>query len=289
LNNEHLPAIRLHATAVFGILNSFMRREDRHSRVIGTLLGVSQEGYIDVMDSFPVRHVEKSDEIYVAINKEDHKKMYGFHKRINRKEVIVGWYTTTLPNSALIVDNSSLIHEFYSHECRDPIQLVVDTNLSSGTDNIAIKAFISQPMIVGTHALANMFQEIKVEVVMSESEVACINHMIKGQDPRTAFSSSEIISTINSPATELVNSVSLLVDLVDKVSVYVSEVVSGKREADPEVGIMLADIMSSLQVVSPEDFKKYFDSKTQDMLMVSFLSTLTKTQLAVAERLVRVL
>jgi hypothetical protein len=42
-------------------------------------------------------------------------------------------------------------------------------------------------------------------------------------------------------------------------------------------------------VVSPDDFQRYMDAKTQDMLMVSYLSTITKAQLAVAEKLFQAL
>jgi hypothetical protein len=48
LSDEYIPTVRLHATAVFSILNSHIRREDRGSRVIGTLLGNTNEGYINV-------------------------------------------------------------------------------------------------------------------------------------------------------------------------------------------------------------------------------------------------
>lgn len=112
--------------------------------------------------------MEKADEVYVAINKDYHKSMYLFHKRINRKEEIVGWYTT-VPDGPLLTDNSSLIHEFYSHECRKPIHLVIDASLS--TDGIDIRAFISEAMFVGSNALANMFQEIRVELAMTDAEV----------------------------------------------------------------------------------------------------------------------
>lgn len=48
LSTESVPVVRLHATALFGILNNHARREVRNSRVIGTLLGVKREGFIDV-------------------------------------------------------------------------------------------------------------------------------------------------------------------------------------------------------------------------------------------------
>lgn len=49
LNDEYLPSIRLHATAIFSILNSHSRREEKQTRVIGTLLGYAKEGYINVI------------------------------------------------------------------------------------------------------------------------------------------------------------------------------------------------------------------------------------------------
>ena len=46
---------------------------------------------------------------------------------VNPKETIVGWYATSMEGGAMIVDSSSLIHDFYASECEDPIHLVVDT------------------------------------------------------------------------------------------------------------------------------------------------------------------
>lgn len=172
--------------------------------------------------------------------------MYGFHQRINRKEIIVGWYATTVPNGPLILDTTSLIHEFYSLESKNPIHLVVDTNLTGPQFNI--RGFISQPMVIGGQPLANMFQEIKVEVSLSEAEVICLNHMIHGQVGEP-FSSPDILSTISTPDDEITRSTALLTSLLDKISKYLSDVVEGKRIADPKIGIMLSDILGSLQVI----------------------------------------
>jgi hypothetical protein len=63
----------------------------------------------------------------VGINRDYFKLMYNFHRRINKKEKIVGWYTTTTAEGALINDNSSLIQDFYSSECENSVHLVVGT------------------------------------------------------------------------------------------------------------------------------------------------------------------
>lgn len=51
LGDTPIPIVKVHPTVVFSILNSFVRREKRDSRVIGTLLGVVKDGQIEVIMS----------------------------------------------------------------------------------------------------------------------------------------------------------------------------------------------------------------------------------------------
>lgn len=44
--DEQLPIVRVRASAVFSILSSFTRRNDKQARVIGTLLGSVKDGNI---------------------------------------------------------------------------------------------------------------------------------------------------------------------------------------------------------------------------------------------------
>lgn len=181
--------------------------------------------------------------------------MYNFHQRINKKEILLGWYSTTLPRGgAHIIDHSSLIHEFYSNECKSPIHLVVDTNFTSGQNTLNIRGYTSQPLIVGAQPLANMFREIKVEIVLSDAEIICLNTMINGQVDQPPFSSVNILSNVTSPIDEITNSTTHLTNLLQKISSYLNDVIEGKREADPEIGMMLSDILSGLQVFLKSSF-----------------------------------
>ncbi len=47
-DNSSVSLVKLHATPVFAILNNHIRREERQTRVIGTLLGVVNDDQIDV-------------------------------------------------------------------------------------------------------------------------------------------------------------------------------------------------------------------------------------------------
>jgi len=61
------------------------------------------------------------------------RRMYDFHRRINKREAIVGWFSTTTPEGEFLNDTTYLFNDFYSKLCRRPIILVVDTSLSSGS------------------------------------------------------------------------------------------------------------------------------------------------------------
>ena len=66
---------------------------------------------------------------------------------------------------------------------------------------------------------------------------------------------------------------------------FVTEVVDGKENEDPEIGRELLSLIQSIPPVTPEAFDKLFNSTTQDLLMVNYLSKLTRTQVHLMERL----
>jgi translation initiation factor 3 subunit F len=284
--------VKLHPTVVFSILNNFVRRNDRESRVIGTLLGTIKDGVVEVTESFAVPHMERKDELFVAINKEYHKQMISFHRRINRKERIVGWYTTTSPEGALINDNSSLIHDFYSAECENPIHIVVDTTLAG--DTMSVRGFNSVPLSLGDMSLANMFREVQVDLTVTDAESTCLYHMIHSQQPAGSsadkpWASSEILSAVPTQRATVNAAMNQLLVVLDDVQRYVDSVVDNKNPAVAEYGMKIADAIAALQSVRPEEFNSVLQEKIQDLLMVSYISSLTSTQLQLSEKINQIL
>lgn len=288
LSDSPLPKIKVHATVIFSILNSFVRRNTRDARVIGTLLGEIKDGVVVISDCFAVPFTEKTDELYVAINQDYHKSMYAFHRRNNKKEFIVGWYTTTTVNGEFIIDNSSLIHDFYSTEVENPVHLVIDTTLLG--DNISARGFVVNQMVVGEDTLANTFQEAKVDLELSEAETTVLYTMIHGQDAASKWSSSEISTTIPSSTQRLEGAVTDLSKVFDDVQAYVDNVVDGKIAPSREVGIAIAEALNSFATQNAQSAAQQnsVQTKVQDLLMISFLSTLTQTQTLISEKLLEI-
>lgn len=199
--------------------------------------------------------------------------MLALHMKQNRKEVVVGWYASCA-GATQIADTSSLIHEFYSTEVEDsdPIHLVVDTRLLE--DMLSVKAYKSTPVLVQGEPLANLFHEVSLSMESSEHETISLDRMISGTP-----------SPKSQDTTALQVSMEKLLSLLETASAYVDSVVDGTTPPDAAVGRQIADTLSVVPRIRPEVFDELFQDSLQDLLMVTYLSNITKAQLSIAEKL----
>ena len=70
---------------------------------------------------------------------------------------------------------------------------------------------------------------------------------------------------------------------------YVEEVLSGKRPADAAIGRDLLELTNSVPQMDPTEIDTLLTSHMNDLLMVTYLSNLIKTQLHLNEKLTTVL
>lgn len=270
----------VHPLVLLHVLDHHTRRQEASGRVIGTLLGRRDGKKVEVTNCFAVPHAERGEE--VAIGKDFNKQMLALHLRANRKETVVGWYasaalgdednTNDAPN--LIFNTSSLIHEFYAEECDegDPVHLVVDTRLLE--DAITARAYRSTPVVVQGEPMANMFHELRLTVQNSEPENLALHRMVadsKGEDKEK-----------DEP---LLVSMEKLYNMLEIASDYVDSVMDGKISPDAEIGRQVANTLATVPRIRPEVFDKLFNDSLQDLLMVTYLSNITQTQLSIAEKL----
>merc|ERR1712141_301609 len=82
---------RVHPVVLFGIADSYERRNEDAKRVIGTLLGTYEKGRVEVTNCFTVPHTEGDE---VAVDMDFARTMFELHKQVNRGEQVVGWYST---------------------------------------------------------------------------------------------------------------------------------------------------------------------------------------------------
>jgi translation initiation factor 3 subunit F len=272
----------VHPVVLLHVLDHHTRRQEESGRVIGTLLGRQNGNVVEVTNCFSVPHAERGEE--VAIGKDFNKTMLGLHLRANRKETVVGWYASAAngdseSNGDLITDTSSLIHDFYAGEADegDPVHLVVDTRLKE--DSLSMRAFKSSQIVVQGEAMGNLFHELKLSLKSNEPEAICLNQMIR--------TSGELVASKDesNSAKALQISMEKLYALLEKTLAYVDSVVDGKTPPDAEAGRQIADTLATVARVRPEVFDRLFHDSLQDLLMVSYLSNITRTQMTIADKL----
>ncbi|OIW14215.1 hypothetical protein TanjilG_21355 [Lupinus angustifolius] len=258
---------KVHPLVIFNICDCYVRRPDQAERVIGTLLGsVLPDGTVDIRNSYAVPHNESLDQ--VALDIEYHHNMLLSHQKVNPKEIIVGWYSTGLGVSG----GSALIHEFYSREVPNPIHLTVDTGFALGEGTL--KAYVSNNLSLGDHQIAAQFQEIPLDLRMIEAERI-------GFDTLKATTVDKIPSDLEG----MESSMEHLLALIDDMYKYVDDVVEGHVVPDNKIGRFISDAVGSLPKLPPSAFDKLVNDSLQDNLLLLYLSSITRTQLSLAEKL----
>ncbi|PSS33336.1 Eukaryotic translation initiation factor 3 subunit F like [Actinidia chinensis var. chinensis] len=257
----------VHPLVIFNICDCFVRRPDQAERVIGTLLGsVLPDGTIDVRNCYAVPHNESSDQ--VALDIDYHHNMLQSHLKVNPKEAIVGWFSTGFG----VTGGSALIHEFYSREVPNPVHLTVDAGFTNG--EASIKAFVSVSLSLGDQQLAAQFQEIPLDLRMVEAERV-------GYD----ILKTTTVDKLPNDLEGMEASMERLLALIDDVYKYVDDVVEGRVAPDNNIGKFISDTVASIPKISPPAFDKLVNDSLQDQLLLLYLSSITRTQLSLAEKL----
>jgi translation initiation factor 3 subunit F len=261
--------VKVHPVVLLQVCDAYIRRNEKQERVIGTLLGSSIDGVVEVKSCYVVPHNESADQ--VAVDIVHHKTMYDLHQKVSPAEVILGWFST----GAAISSSDALIQEFYSKEtstAAGPVHLIADTTLAN--DKFTVQAFVSRALALGDKALATEFQEVPCEVLLADAEKVGVDLLLSGITPKPLADQEDLQTSIKR-----------LQALMGTAREYVSDVLEGKRQGDAAIGRYLTDTLAVVPALAPEDFDKMFNEGVQDQLLVSYFSHVVRSQLALAERL----
>jgi translation initiation factor 3 subunit F len=263
--------VKVHPVVLFQIADSYERRSQDNHRVIGTLVGSVDKQCVEVTNCFCIPHKEYEERVEADIVYAQD--MYELNKKVAPHEQLVGWFAT----GSEITSHSALIHDYYARETKDPIHLTLDTTLVSG--RITMKAYVFVPLGVPGATSGSMFTPVQVEIIASEPEIAGLDllHKTKLSKVRTVEPLPEL--------TKVAESAVKMQTMLEAVIKYVEAVLDGSQEPDSSVGRALNDMVQSVPKMDPNQFEMMLNSNLRDLLMVVYLSQMTKTQLQLNEKL----
>jgi len=263
--------VRVHPVVLLQIADSYERRSQENHRVIGTLVGSVDKQCVEVTNCFCIPHKEYEERVEADIVYAQD--MYELNRKVAPHETLVGWFAT----GNEITSHSALIHDYYARETKDPIHLTLDTTLVSG--RVTMKAYVFVPLGVPGATSGSMFTPVQVELVAAEPEIAGLDLLYKTKysKVRTAEPLSEL-----SKVTEAAGKMQVMLDAVIQ---YVEAVLDGTQEPDNSVGRALKSLMLSVPKMESDQFEVMLNSNLNNLLMVVYLSQMTKTQLQLNEKL----
>lgn len=236
--------------------------------------GTLEKGVVEVTNCFCVPHKEYDDQVEAELSYA--MDVYELNRKVNSAEVIVGWWAT----GHEVTNHSSVIHEYYSRECNNPIHVTLDTGLQGG--RLGLKAYVCVALGVPNGKQGSMFTPIPIDVTCYDPEIFALQLCqktvgVNSSRPRQTQPVQDL-----SQVAEAGNKMG---SLLDQILNYVEDVLAGRTKPDNAVGRSLLDLVDSVPHMTNEQFSEMFNSNVKDLLMVITLSQMMKTHLQLNEKL----
>jgi len=269
-------AANVEPVVLFSIVDHFSRRDQGQDFVVGTLLGSEEGGVVSISSCFPVPHTEVQGG-QIALNSDFHATMLALQQRVTPKQKVVGWYST----GESVNSNTLLFHSFYGQEVERPVHLLLD--LGMGEKRMSAKAYISHTLTLGSARLGTHFRDIRCNVVSGESDRIGVDTLLKMTGGGLAGAAGAAAGADDVDSVEA--TVKKLLRTLEGVTDHVEQVVGGKATAEPSVVRLLQQVVAAAPRLPTDSFGTMLNTQVQDMLTIVYLSNLTRTQLALAEKL----
>jgi len=270
--------VRIHPVVLFNIVDIYQRRNSDANRVIGTLLGSQDKsGNVEISNSFVVQHREANNE--VAIDIEVAKELFELHRKVNPNESIVGWFAT---GGGEVNEYSVVIHDYYSRETSNPIHLTVDPSDSG----LNIKAYVSTPFGVPAKTTGTMFSLLTDVCLAAGYEPEMIG--LRACMLASGLANFGKVQTMESELDMIIQTSQKAQELIANILQFIDDTILSGNKAIPsnsnDIGRQLMAAIESIIPFGGED-DDALNANLKDLLMVVYLTNLSKTQLMLNEKL----
>ncbi|KAH8922482.1 Mov34-domain-containing protein [Atractiella rhizophila] len=246
-----------------------------NKRVVGVLLGQDQGGFVNVANSFAVpfeeddkdEHTWFLDHNYIA-------SMADMFKKVNAREVPVGWYHTGPKLRSSDLEINEVIKRF----CNKPIMLICDVRGTKGGQPVDGYEAVEEIKDDGS-ASSYTFHHLPSSIKAEEAEEIGVEHLLRDITSLSSHSNPSLSSLVHLRLSSLHGFRSRLLEISD----YLEQVLLGKMEMNIEIGYLLQDIFNllpGLEAVEEQGSGMPVAVKTNDSLLVVYLSSLIRAVIA---------
>ena len=182
---------------------------------------------------------------------------------------MIGWYSTGPKLRECDID----IHELFYEYTPEPVLVIVDVRAENA--NIPTSAFAATIEVKedGTEKQQKTFVHVSSSIEAFEAEEIGVEHLLRDVNDNT-------VSTLSTKVSEKVQSLRGLKARLEEIKSYMDKVVDGSLPVNHEIMGHLQDAFNLLPNLNLEDYVKGFAVKTNDMMLVIYLSSLIRSVIA---------
>lgn len=259
-------AVALHPLVILNISDHWIRmrcQEGRPGQVIGALIGRQEGRSIEVMNSFEL--LAHSVDGHVVIDKEYYYTKEEQFKQVFKELEFLGWYTTGGPPEPADIN----VHKQVCEIIESPLFLKLNP-MTKHTD-LPVSVFESVIDIINGEATM-LFAELPYTLATEEAERIGVDHVAR----MTATGSGEN-STVAEHLIAQHSAIKMLHSRVRLILEYVRAAESGAVPFNHEILREACALCHCLPVLSTDKFKTDFYDQCNDVGLMAYLGTITKT------------
>ena len=264
--------VKIHPIALLSIVDHFERTvgKKKNKRALGVLLGVENNGVLDVTNSYAVPFDEdpKSKGVFY-VDHNYHETMFTMFKKINIKETVLGWYVT----GASFQPHDLQINEIFANYTPRPVLITCDVNSKRQFD-LPTKAFFAEEYVDDQGYIARAFKSIGCRVEAFETEQVGVEHLIRELKDLN-------MDSLQSKLQSKVQSLVALQKKTQVISQYLDEVVTKRRKADPQILFALQKIVAKLPKVIGQEMKVALAARVNENYLSMYVSGIVKSVIVI--------
>lgn len=212
------------------VLLSVVDHYKRHNapRVVGVLLGSSNDATISVTNSFAIPFEESEENFFIDTSYL--KNMFELFYKVNCMEKIVGWYHS----GPKMHKNDLDVSKAFIKYCDDPLLAIVDVEMKASDIPVQVYQLV----------LGKELSHMNVQIGADETEEVGVEHLLRDIKEGTGCS-------LKDQTSEILDSLKMYGESLDEIIRYIGELEDGKR-ADFAIVELLQDILNEVPRLSEE-------------------------------------
>lgn len=260
----------VHPIVLLSVVDHYNRvAKGTSKRVVGTLLGEVREDKLHVLSSFAVPFEEETRDASVwFLDHNYHEQLAAMHKKVNAKELVVGWYST----GPKIKPADIQIHELFRKYLPEPIFIIMEVQPKE--NELPMEAYYAVQEKTFDSSFTRTFRSVPSTFGADEAEEVGTEHLLR--DLRN-----QSTSTLAQRVHEKCASQRALIRKLTEIKEYLEQVRLGRFPYNSAIVARLQDIFNELPEMqdSPE-MAKHCCHETNDQYLAIYMGSMLRSILA---------